>query len=210
MSNQTSTQIKICSVPDRKNPSNLVEIRRYIIDNTLKPTPIIFGKFDPWTGPRGHGRLLEAVKQKFDNYHNDILIVSPSKEKKKDLFSGEQKKHIIELATSITPITIKNGLPIRILTELISMGIERPVFVVGEDRRSEYFIEYERNNKRIENINEPSFGKGEQVVIDRSNQCTSATKVRQSILCNNKDLFCSLTGYDVKMFYLMREYVNGW
>jgi len=86
--------IKI-QVPDRSDNTKTVDIHRYVIDPNEKPTGIIFGKFSPWTGPKGHGRLVDFAKK----YFKDIIIVSPTRKNKKDdvdIFSDDQKQKVIE------------------------------------------------------------------------------------------------------------------
>ena len=118
-------------VPDRNNPKKTVKLKRYVIDEREEPTAIIFGKFSPWTGPDGHGRLLKFAKSKFKN----VLIVSPKREKidrkgKADanIFTPDQKDMIIRKATGEEFMRVDSSIPIRMFTELLKKGISRPVF----------------------------------------------------------------------------------
>jgi len=195
-------------VPDRDDPSKIVELNRYVIDKKEKPTAVLFGKFIPFTGPRGHGRLVEFAKKHFD----EVVIVSPTRKKSfdpnVDIFTDDQKQEIIEKATGLKFIRVDSSIPIRMFTRVIQEGIERPVLIVGPDRIKEfskYFIEYDPDNPSIEDPKHPDFGKGEYFFLDsRGNEETSGTKVRKTLLDGNKEEFLRLTGYDDDMWKLMR------
>ena len=198
--------IKI-NVPDRNDPSKNVEINRYIIDKKEKPTAVLFGKFAPFTGRKGHGRLVEFAKKHFD----DVVIVSPTRKKKDpkvDIFTDEQKQEIIEKATGLKFIRVDSSIPIRMFTRVIQAGIDRPVFIVGPDRIEgfkKFFKEYSPDNEGTEDPNDPDFGKGEYFFLeDRGDNETSGTKVRKALLDGNKKEFLRLTGYGEDMWRLMR------
>jgi len=179
---------------------------RYIIDNSIEPTGVIFGKFSPWTGPRGHGKLLDFANSKFKN----VIIVSPTRKVKDDnidIFTDKQKKEIIKKAVpNVKFYRIPSSIPIRMFTEVIGKGIERPVFIVGEDRESlsKFFKKYEKDNKPITDENAEGFGMGEYLVVPRDKEDTSATLVRQTLINNNKEKFLELTGYKEDMWDYMK------
>lgn len=200
--------IKI-KVPDRNDPSKTVELNRYVIDKNETPTAVIFGKFIPWTGPNGHGRLIDTAKEHF----KDIVIVSPTRDKsfdpKVDIFTDDQKQEIIEKATGLKFIRVDSSIPIRMFTKVIQAGIDRPVFVVGPDRIKDfqkYFIEYNKDNEGIKDQKDKDFGKGEYFyATERGKEDTSGTKVRKALLDNDKEEFLKLTGYDDDIWNLMRK-----
>lgn len=199
-------------VPDRNNPRKTVTLKRYVIDDREEPTAIIFGKFSPWTGPKGHGLLVDfAKKQKFKN----ILIVSPLREKverkgKSDanIFTPEQRGMIIEKATGENFKNVKSSIPIRMFTELLNMGISRPVFIVGGDRGKDFrkiFVDYKKSNKGITDPKDKDFGKGEMLFIPRTKSDTSATKVRKALVDGDVNEFLKLTGYKQDMWNFLRR-----
>ena len=195
-------------VTDRKDPSKKVEVTRYVINPMDKPTAAIWGKFIPWTGKRGHGRLVDFAKQHFDK----VIIASPTRKKtyntKVDIFDDNQKEKIIRKATGLDFIRVDSSIPIRMFTRLIEAGIKRPVIIVGPDRIDEfkkYFIPYKPDNPSIEDPSHPDFGKGEYFYLkDRGDENTSATKVRQALLDGNKEDFLRLTGYGEDMWNMMQ------
>ena len=152
-------------VPDRNDPSKMVTIQRYVIDSDEEPTAIIYGKFAPWTGPNGHGVLVDYAKGRgFKN----IVVVSPERSGKDDsvdIFTREQKTAIIEKATGCRVITVNSGYPSAAFAELIkNSDVSRPVFIIGTDRIKEfskYFIPYSKTNVGVDDPKDPNFGKGE-------------------------------------------------
>lgn len=195
-------------VPDRNDPSKTVEINRYVIDKNEKPTAVVFGKFIPFTGPKGHGRLVDLARKHFD----DVVIVSPTRKKvdpKVDIFTDEQKKKIIEEATGARFIRVDSSIPIRMFTRVVQAGVDRPVFIVGPDRIKDfqrYFVEYDPKNEGTTDPSDPDFGKGEYFFLEsRGEEDTSGTKVRKALLNNNKEEFLRMTGYDEKMWNMMRD-----
>ena len=197
-------------VPDRNDPSKTVELNRYVIDKNEEPTAVVFGKFIPWTGPNGHGRLVDLAKKNFKN----VVIVSPTRDKsfnpKVDIFNDKQKSEIIQKATGLKFIRVDSSIPIRMFTRVVQAGIDRPVFIVGPDRINDfkrYFIEYDKNNEGTEDSNNKDFGKGEYFFAEsRGKDQTSGTKVRETLINNNKEEFLRLTGYyGDDMWNLMRN-----
>lgn len=195
-------------VPDRNDPSKTVELNRYVIDKKEKPTAVIFGKFAPWTGKKGHGRLVDLARKHFD----DVVIVSPTRKKvdpKVDIFTDEQKKKIIEEATGARFIRVDSSIPIRMFTRVVQAGVDRPVFIVGPDRIKDfqrYFVEYDPKNEGTTDPSDPDFGKGEYFFLEsRGEEDTSGTKVRKALINNNKEEFIRMTGYDEQMWDMMRD-----
>jgi phosphopantetheine adenylyltransferase len=200
--------LKTFKVKDRKDPDKTVDIVRYVIEPKETPTAVIFGKFSPWTGPNGHDKLLEFAKKRFKK----VIIVSPTRSKKDpkvDIFTDEQKADIIRKANNdIEFHRIDSDIPIRMFTRIIDLGYERPVLIVGTDREKEFskfFKEYQKNNKSIEDTTDKDFGKGEFLVVPRSDKGTSATKVREALKNNDKDEFLKLTGYKDEMWDFMKK-----
>lgn len=196
-------------VPDRNDPQKTVELNRYVIDRSEMPTAVVFGKFIPFTGPRGHGRLVDLARKHFKN----VVIVSPTRNKtyntKVDIFDDNQKEKIIRKATGLDFIRVDSSIPMRMFTRVVQAGINRPVFIVGPDRIKDfqrYFVEYKPDNVGTEDPNDPDFGKGEFFFADsRGEEDTSATKVREALLNGDKEEFFRLTGYGEEMWQMMTE-----
>jgi len=196
-------------VQDRKDPTKQVTLKRYVIDEKAEPTAVIFGKFSPWTGPNGHGRLITEAKKKFKN----VMVVSPlrTKTEKKgkygaNIFSPEQRGEIVKRATKEKFLNVKATIPVRMFTELLNEGITRPVFLIGGDRKKEFgkvFINYNKKNKGVRDPNNKKFGMGEMMVVKRNE--TSGTKIRKALVDNDMDTFIKMTGYDVSMWRYMRD-----
>jgi len=196
-------------VPDRNDPSKNVEINRYVIDKNEEPTAVVFGKFIPFSGPNGHGRLVDLAKEKFKN----VVIVSPTRKGNEplvDIFTDDQKEEIIKKATDLKFIRVDSSIPIRMFTRIVQAGIDRPVFIVGPDRINDfkrYFVEYNEDNEGTEDQNDKDFGKGEYYFLEtRGKNQTSGTKVREALINNNKEEFLRLTGYyGDDMWNMMRQ-----
>ena len=50
-------------VPDKKNPGKTITLKRYAVDSNVEPTAVLFGKWSPFTGPNGHGRIVDFAKK---------------------------------------------------------------------------------------------------------------------------------------------------
>jgi phosphopantetheine adenylyltransferase len=122
-------------VKDRNNEDEYVEITRYIIDSDEEPTAVIFGRFNPWTGKNGHGRLVDFAKENFKNY----IIVSPERNDVNDLFTNAEKEEIIKKAVpDVDFLRIKSSSPTNMFMDLVYRGISRPVILVGPDRIDDF------------------------------------------------------------------------
>jgi len=196
------------SIVDYHIPGKDIIAKRYVIDN-VEPTAVIFGKFAPFSGPKGHGKLVDFAQKHFKN----VIIVSPTrktKDKNVDIFTDEQKAEIIQSATSLKFHRIPSDIPIRMFTRIVELGYERPVLIVGEDRKAEFskfFQEYNPANRAVTDPNDPDFGKGEMVALSRTDDDTSATKVREALQAD-KEGFMKLTGYNESMWERMRSMLN--
>lgn len=199
---------------DRDDPSKKVKVHRYVIDPNEKPTAVIFGKFIPWTGPNGHGKLIKIAEEIFGK--DNFIIVSPTRKvhnPKVDIFTDEQKEQIIHNAVpNAIFLRVDSNIPIRMFTEVIQKSkIQRPVFIVGPDRIEDFkkfFIPYSPKNKGITDPNHKDFGKGEYYYISGEKE-TTGTKVRQALLQGNKEEFINLTGYNELMWDLMRRMLKN-
>ena len=201
--------LKTFNVPDRKDPSKEFAITRYVIDKSDAPTAVVFGKFSPWTGKGGHGTVLKFAKSKFKN----VIIVSPLREKTEsggkygaNIFTPQQRGEIVQKATGETFMNVKTSIPIRMFTQLLEHGIQRPVFIVGEDREKEFkkmFIPYKKGNESVTDPAHKDFGKGE-MAINRF-RGTSGTKVRKALVDGDRKTFLKETGYKDDMYEYMRQ-----
>lgn len=179
----------------------------YVIDPKEKPTGVIFGKFSPWTGPRGHGRLVKFAEEKFG--HGNFVIVSPKRkgtDPKVDIFTAEQKQEIIKKANpGVKFFNLDVDSPYNMMMNLVKAGIKRPVWIVGPDRVEEFkkfFKEFGKNSiKEAKEV--PDAEKGEYTFIT-GERATSATLVRKALLANDKAEFMKLTGYNETMWKTMR------
>jgi phosphopantetheine adenylyltransferase len=203
--------LKKFKIKDRNDPNRTVEITRYVINPKSEPIGALMGKFAPWSGPNGHGKLVVVAKQMF----KDVIIVSPNrsgKDKKVDIFNDEQKEQIINLAEPNIPFfRVQPTTPIRMFTQIIDFGYDRPVLIIGKDREQDfnkYFIKYNKNNKPIEDMDHPDFGKGEFIVVSREEEDTSSSKVRDALMNGNQSEFIKLTGFDNKMWEIMQNMIK--
>ena len=195
------------SIQDFKLKNKDIKVKRYVLDPDKEPTAILFGKFSPFTGPKGHGKLLDFARNNFKN----VAIVSPtrkSKDKKVDIFTDDQKEEIINKANpDIKCHRIPSNIPIRMFTLIVDLGYDRPVLIVGKDREEEFskfFRKYDKNNEAIKDMDDENFGKGEYLVVPRDEEDTSATKVRETLINKDKEEFKRLTRYNDKMWDLMQ------
>jgi hypothetical protein len=196
------------SIQDFKLKNKNIKVKRYVIDPGKEPTAIVFGKFAPFTGSKGHGKLIDFAKDNFKN----VVIISPTrnfKDKKVDIFTDDQKEYIIrQVNPDIKFYRISSNIPIRMFTQIVDLGYDRPVLIIGKDREKEFtkfFIKYDKNNEAITNMDDKNFGKGEYLVISRDEKDTSATKVREALINNDKEKFKKITGYDDKIWNMMQK-----
>lgn len=195
-----------------KNDSNkTVQVSRYVIDSTVKATGVLFGKFIPWTGPLGHGRLLKKAQTEFGK--DNVIIVSPERKEKDpeiDIFTDDQKKEIINrVLPSVKFYRIPHGSIPMMFRSVVELGYKRPVFVIGPDRIedfSKYLIKYDSDNMAITDTEMEDFGKGEYFALkDRGKNGTSGTQVRETLVNDDMETFIELTGYDEDMWDFLQE-----
>lgn len=188
-----------------------INLPRYVIDYS-EPVGIVFGKFSPWTGINGHGRLIELLKQ---NHIEQFYIVSPKRdETRKDdcnLFSPESRKLIIERIITdsgfLGYIQAGSNNVHGVIKEMIHK-VSRPVFVIGPDRETlngKTFVPF--GSSPITDETDKDFGKPECLVY-RGSRDVSGTLVRQSIRNNDFQKFHELTKYSIDDFEYMKNLAN--
>lgn len=196
-------------VLDKNDSSKTVILKRYAIDKREEPTAVLFGCFSPFTGPKGHGRMLRFA---FENGIKKFAIVMPTKDDTKDsdrnIFTQEQRLEIAKLGAKecgfdADIFNVQTTNPLGMFRE-ISTKVSRPVLIVGPDRKSQFekmFLTYGNHNAFITDPNEKNFGKGEMLAMtDRGENDTSGTDVRNTLKEKDKAKFISLTGYSNKMY----------
>lgn len=207
-------------VPDRTKDGEFVFLKRYVINKADAPTAIIFGKFAPWTGgslDHGHGRLIKKAKE--IGIHNFYIVSPYRKEDIHSTFNTKQKDEIINQSMKSVPgfqgiirshKDLKNILAI-FRSLIVDHSIQRPVFVVGPDRESDFskfFIPFKIDNPAVIDSEDDSFGKGEYITITGERE-TSATKLRQALVNNDITEFRKLSGHTEEMFKLMRQMMGS-
>jgi nicotinic acid mononucleotide adenylyltransferase len=203
-------------VPDKNDNTKTIVLVRYAIDRREDPTAVLFGCFSPFTGPRGHGRMLRFA---FENNIKKFAIVMPTKDDSKDtdrnMFTQEQRLEIAKIGAKecgfdVDVFNVETTNPLGMFREIASK-IARPVLIVGPDRKSQFekmFLTFRKENKYIVDPSEKNFGKGEMLgMIDRGDVNTSATEVRNSLKENNKAQFINLTGYSSEMYKYLKSLV---
>jgi len=211
-------------VPDKKNPGKTITLKRYAVDSNVEPTAVLFGKWSPFTGPNGHGRIVDFAKK---NGFKKVAIVSPERTKldAKDkydanIFNPKQRLDIVKRyakeyvsgieVTEIFSVPSTNPMG---MFKIISQKIDRPVIFVGPDREksfSKFYVPFDKDNKTITDTTDKDFGKGEMLVIkDRGSENTSGTDVRAAIVDNNLDDFIRMTGYKKSMFVYLRKLLSS-
>jgi FAD synthase len=177
------------SVPSRKDPSVTVKARHYILEPQARPTGIVYGSFAPWH--YGHQLLLELARSKLGAAN--AWIVTPKK-----TFSPSDRKYIFTMpqATSIIRhinpnqkvVVVTSGFPPLAAFELIETHhVRRPVFVVGQDRETDfrkYAIPYSPTNRAVTDPGDPSYARFEMLVAPRSRESQneiSGTRAREAL-----------------------------
>lgn len=206
-------------VPDRNEPGKTVTLKRYVIDASEEPTAIIFGKFSPFSGKKGHGRMIEFAKSKGIK---NIAVVSPERadtaiKSKYDanIFTPQQRQEIITKALTDyfnipdpEVFTVKATNPLGMFREFTAK-VDRPIIICGPDREKEYakfFIPYNKTNPSVLNPDETNFGKGEYLAMNnRGDGETSGTAVRKALVDGDEKKFIELTGYDSKFYVYLRD-----
>lgn len=165
---------------------------------------IIFGHFAPFTGPNGHGRMLEKLE---DFGCNKFIIAIPTSKQSFDtdrnMFSVEQRLDIAQsfldkeypgsFAVSMRPTKpeYQIGRLGKKAYELFGGNIN-PIFCFGPDRADMIGL--------CESYGGPDTHRYEAVIMkDRGEKSVSGTKMRHYIIDGNKDDFMEETGYDKEM-----------
>ena len=206
-------------ISDRaKNKGQEINVKSYYFEKGMKPLGVIYGCFSPFTGANGHGRLLEAAKQKGIN---DFLIVIPGKtvsyDDDRNMFNNKQKLEIAMKGATELGYNVVDGFvnstqtdPYRLLRGIAEHYPDRRIVMVcGPDRAedySKYCVPYSKNYVASLDDGKNEASKFEYIVLeDRGASETSGTKVRQAIRDNDKKEFINLTGYSHKMWEWLRK-----
>lgn len=162
---------------------------------------ILFGHFAPFTGPKGHGRMIEAFREK--GCHKFIIAIPDSDAMFDDdraMYTTEQRLEIcddylkqeglegkaVKLQKGEPKITIKRAL--WDAYNLFGPKI-RPVYIVGPDRADLFF-----KNKEFDTDPTTTFPE-KMVLTDRGEGAVSGTKVRELIRKGDVDGIAQMTGY---------------
>ena len=194
-----------------------MKFSKFLEQELPKPTAVVFGKFNPWTGPKGHGKLVEAARKAMGK-DVEIYVVSPYR---KDIFKAsdfrfirEQREAIIAKGLGISPKKVleiegtgrnPGGMLFRLKNE---KKIERPVLVVGFDRQEQnsvLTVPFGNGPQEITVDDGTKRTQFEMVVADRTAEATSATKVFDALLRNDVKAFKQMTGYKDDMFNYLQE-----
>ena len=199
-------------VTDKSDPSKTIKLKRYVVDPKQEPTAVLFGNFSPFTGKFGHGRMLEFAKTHGIKH---FAIVSPTKDESKEtdrnMFTLAQKLEICkhgakDMGFDVGVFNVTATNPLGMFRE-VATKIDRPVFIVGPDRKAQFekmFITFNKSNKAITDATDKDFGKGEMLAMtERGENNTSGTKVRQALKDQNEEEFIKLTGYSKAMYEYM-------
>ena len=206
-------------ISDRaKNKGQELNVKSYYFEKGMKPLAVIYGCFSPFTGANGHGRLLEAAKQKGIK---DFLIVIPGKtvsyDDDRNMFNNKQKLEIAMKGATELGYNVVDGFvnstqtdPYRLLRGIAEHYPDRRIVLVcGPDRAedySKYCVPYSKNYVASLDDGKNEASKFEYIVLeDRGASETSGTKVRQSIKDNDEKEFINLTGYSHKMWDWLRK-----
>ena len=206
-------------ISDRaKNKGQEINVKSYYFEKGMKPLAVIYGCFSPFTGANGHGRLLEAAKQKGIK---DFLIVIPGKtvsyDDDRNMFNNKQKLEIAMKGATELGYNVVDGFvnstqtdPYRLLRGIAEHYPDRRIVMVcGPDRAedySKYCVPYSKNYVASLDDGKNEASKFEYIVLeDRGTSETSGTKVRQAIRDNDEKEFINLTGYSHKMWEWLRK-----
>lgn len=163
---------------------------------------IVFGHFAPFTGPNGHGRLVQRL---LSIGAKKILIATPNNTKPfdddREMFSAEQRKDIIQAyldnegidGEAIAyerrrgPVAVQMGPLCALAAQKFGLDI-RPVFCFGPDRAE---IVQDVCNP-FDEIADPTHC---EFIVDYD-RGTSGTKVRELIRAGDLDSIMKETGYN--------------
>lgn len=175
---------------------------------------ILFGHFAPFTGPKGHGRMVEALREK--GCHKFIIAIPDSTAAFDDdraMYTVEQRLEICDAylkqeGLEGKAVKLRRGEPKITVKGLIwdaynTFGPKiRPVYVVGPDRADLFF-----KNKEFGTDETTTFPE-KMVLQDRGEGAVSGTKVRELIRQGDVDGVAQMTGYSRDVAQLLVDLRN--
>lgn len=175
---------------------------------------ILFGHFAPFTGPKGHGRMVEALREK--GAHKFIIAIPDSTAAFDDdraMYTVEQRLEICDAYLKSEDlegkaVKLRRGEPKITVKGLIwdaynTFGPKiRPVYVVGPDRADLFF-----KNKEFGTDETTTFPE-KMVLQDRGEGAVSGTKVRELIRNEDVDGVAQMTGYPREVAQLLVDLRN--
>lgn len=205
--------IKRIEVPDTRNGGTFIK-EVYQIHEGDELVGIILGHFAPFTGPKGHGRMIEALR---DIGCNKFMIAIPETKKGRDdnrnMFTLSERIEIAEdylvYAGLDGKVVTYNGWDPKVNnTKLYRRALKefgediRPVFCYGPDRQN--FVDgnipfdSDLEGRRCEYI----------ICQDRGETECSGTEVRNKIREGDVEAICHLTGYDEEFSQMLIDIYN--
>lgn len=175
---------------------------KYIRDEKDTKVGILFGHFSPFTGPKGHGRMVDAlIKLGCKKFVVGIPDTGEKLDTERNLFNASQRKEQVEdyfnsIGLECEVLLTRTGkAPEKILWYLSYFASTkygpniRTIYCFGDDRKdsfSKYFTDYESDNlEQYEAI----------YLTDRGAEETSGTAVREAIKAQDIAKIIQLTGY---------------
>lgn len=174
------------------------------IGDDCEPVGCLMGHFAPFTGPKGHGRMITYLAGLTNKFIIGVPATKQPFDEDRNMFTPEQRVEIIndylkENHFDGKAVLIRPDSPARMCVYVLKNAVSefgnkiRPVFIVGPDRA-------EMLKKYPDYDTDKSSTFPEKIVMtDRGENSVSGTMIREYIKKDDAKEIARLTGYSIEI-----------